>query len=739
MLVQQALLRTVLLEGFAASESVLVRNRTDLTKRLIESEVAIFADRFVDWAAWDDMYAFVEDGNAEFRESNLLPATLASIRVSYIGIFSADGVARFESGIDHRAGVADVIPEGLQARLRPGAELLTHKSVDGLKSGFLRLPGGVLMIASRPIVTSERTGPIRGTLVTARWMDSRELDRIAKIRGLPIRMVVDTPSVEPPEFDLTLAPDGEQSHRVAWWMKDLDGIPSLKFSTDVPASISATSQSTSAFLTVANLVTCAVVGGGMLLIIHRLLLTRLARMARELRNHSLSPAAARLTLRENERHDELGTLVETLNTAFERECEARAQAQAARQIAEDASRAKSEFLANMSHELRTPLTAILGFADLLREDNLPAEALREYVRTIRSNGEHLLTVINDILDISKIESGKMTLEKTPCRIGRVLSEVESLMGVRAREAGVDLRLAIDPNVPACILTDPVRFRQVLLNLVGNAIKFTPNGRVSIAAIAMPPDGNHSCVRVEVIDTGVGMTQDQMDRLFNPFVQADSSTTRKFGGTGLGLAISRKLARMLGGDVTVTSQIGEGSTFVFTLSGESVKGADPDDSVSPKGPDSATNRGQLDGRVLLAEDGPDNQRLIRHHLTKAGATVELVDNGLKAVDAAMTAQRAGTPFDLILMDMQMPELDGYDASTALRDMGYTGAIVALTAHAMSGDREKCLAAGCDDYTTKPIDRARLLATCGMWMGRKREVLGNAVTASASAKSPAPVGS
>jgi signal transduction histidine kinase/CheY-like chemotaxis protein len=740
MLVQQALLRTVLLEGFRESESHLVRQRTDLTKRLIESEVSIFADRFVDWAAWDDMYEYVEDGNAAFRESNLLPASLSSIRVSYLGVFDSSGVARFESGVDHRAGTLAPIPQGLHERLNAGGRLLTHADPKSCSSGFLRLPGGVLMVASRPIVTSEMTGPIRGTLVTGRWIDAPELQRISRTRGLPISMEIDDSTGDKPEYLLHTASNGEVLHTVEWWMKDIDGHPCLRFSTDVPASITATADSTSSFLTIANLVTCVVVGGGMLWTMQRLLLVRLSRMANELRAATEHPGTTPLTLSDGERQDELGALVKSLNDAFEREKKAQAQAQAARLVAEDASRAKSEFLANMSHELRTPMTAILGFADLLREDKVTPETLRDHVRTIRSNGEHLLAVINDILDISKIEAGQMTVETTPCRIVRLVQEVESLMGVRAREVGVDLRLTIDPSVPTCILTDPVRFRQVVLNLVSNAVKFTPRGTVSIVVSTTPAaDRGRSNIRVEVSDTGVGMTAEQITRLFTPFVQADTSTTRKFGGSGLGLAISRRLARILGGDVTVSSQIGRGSTFVFTLSGEVVEGADPDDSAMPRGPEAVQSTGKLAGRVLLAEDGPDNQRLIRHHLEKAGASVEVVDTGVKAVFAAITAHRQGLPFGLILMDMQMPEMDGYDAATALRDAGYTGAIVALTAHAMAGDREKCLAAGCDDYTTKPIDRARLLATCAMWMGRNRSAANQDITAAASAKTPAPGGS
>jgi len=402
--------------------------------------------------------------------------------------------------------------------------------------------------------------------------------------------------------------------------------------------------------------------------------------------------------------------------------------------AELANATKSMFLANMSHEIRTPMTAILGFANLIGElldeaaiyagpqwqANLAVQ--REHLHTIQRNGEHLLRLINDILDLSKIEAGKMQVERVPCRPVQIVEEVASLMRVRAVEKGLSLDIRYQFPLPETILSDPVRLRQILVNLVGNALKFTAHGGVEVVVRhqenTSPQQGPQMVF--EVRDTGIGLTQEQIDRLFQPFTQADSSTTREFGGTGLGLVICRKLVEALGGDIHITSRPGEGSTFTVAVAAtpaaplrmlNDLQEAGTSEAPSPRG--SSPVLGKLRGRVLLAEDGPDNQVLISTLLRKAGVEVDVACNGRMAID--MVSKCSGRGYDAVLMDMQMPEVDGYEATETLRQLGYRGPIIALTAHAMSGDRQKCLDAGCDEYLTKPVDRRMLLATLARLMG------------------------
>jgi signal transduction histidine kinase/CheY-like chemotaxis protein len=388
---------------------------------------------------------------------------------------------------------------------------------------------------------------------------------------------------------------------------------------------------------------------------------------------------------------------------------------AARRDSLKASRAKSEFLANMSHEIRTPMAAVMGYADLLLDPTLAPTERVDHIQTIRRNGDHLLSLVNDILDISKIEAGKMAVETMATSVSQIIGEVASLMRVRAAEKSLALEIEYVGVIPETMQSDPTRLKQILLNLVSNAIKFTDTGSVRIVVRCNAPESAHPELLIDVVDTGMGMTQEQLHRAFAPFSQGDSSTTRRFGGSGLGLVISQRLANLLGGDIVVESALGRGSSFRLTvptgqLSGVMLQSGRTEAAVEPQ-PRPARQVVSLPPscRVLLAEDGHDNQVLISTFLTKGGAKVKVVTDGRLAVDEALSAASASQPYDVILMDMQMPVLDGYGAASELRLAGYAGPIVALTAHAMAGDRERCENAGCDEYLTKPVDRAKLMAT------------------------------
>ncbi|MEA1951780.1 MAG: ATP-binding protein, partial [Planctomycetota bacterium] len=392
------------------------------------------------------------------------------------------------------------------------------------------------------------------------------------------------------------------------------------------------------------------------------------------------------------------------------------------QTVEAANQAKSEFLANMSHEIRTPMTAILGYSDVLL-GNLDEDENISAVTTIKRNGKYLLELINDILDLSKIEAGKLEIECIACSPSNVVGDVASLMRVRAEAKGLPLKVEYVGGIPESILCDPTRLRQILINMVGNAIKFTETGSVRLVTRLVQNTARPPCLQFDVIDTGIGMTTEQASRLFQPFTQADASTTRKFGGTGLGLTISKRLAEMLGGDITISSSLGKGSTFSVTVETGPLEDVSILENVMEavaksrqEAKVSAAPMVKLDCRILLAEDGPDNQRLISFVLKKAGADVTLAENGLIAHDKALAAREAGEPFDVILMDMQMPIMDGYAATKKLRAADYAGPIIALTANAMVGDDEKCREAGCDGYATKPIDRAKLFDTIAQFLGQ-----------------------
>ncbi|MEX2172542.1 MAG: response regulator [Pirellulales bacterium] len=410
--------------------------------------------------------------------------------------------------------------------------------------------------------------------------------------------------------------------------------------------------------------------------------------------------------------DEDGRLTNFISTQTnisdrkEREAELRR----AKEESESANRAKSQFLANMSHEIRTPLNGILGFTELLRvaAAGISETERQDYLQTISSSGRHLLTLINDILDISKIEAGHLLVENVRCSPHQIIAEVVSVLRVPAQEKGLCLDYRWESGIPESIMSDPFRLKQLLMNLLGNAIKFTEQGSVIVVA-SLDATTVSQLLRIEVRDTGMGIPSDKLDMIFEPFAQADSSVTRKHGGTGLGLAITRRIAEALGGTLVVTSELGRGSAFAATvatgdLSGISILEKPPQDTIGDVIPQESAMSDLTGLNVLLVEDGDTNRKLLRVTLTRGGASVATAENGKIALHLA-TEQS----FDVILMDMQMPVMDGYTATRILRERGFTKPIIALTAHAMKGDREKCQEAGCSGYLTKPINLGTLVHT------------------------------
>jgi signal transduction histidine kinase len=381
---------------------------------------------------------------------------------------------------------------------------------------------------------------------------------------------------------------------------------------------------------------------------------------------------------------------------------AQAELQEAKEIAEAASKSKSAFLANMSHEIRTPLGAILGFTELLRDRKLTREQEEKYLGIILKNGQMLGQLIDDILDLAKVEAGRLAVEHLKFSLRDLMGDLISLLNLRASEKGLTLGLELKEGLPEQIESDPLRLRQILMNIVGNAIKFTERGGVTVR-VGHRREAEGYRIEFEVTDTGPGIAEEQCARLFQPFSQADDSTTRKFGGTGLGLMLSRRLAEALGGDVWLDREAeGDGATFRISIFTREVAF----EKAEPAGKnESEPAEDSLKGcRVLIVEDSLDNQALLEQFLAGNGARVDFAGNGREGVDKAL-----GEDYDLVLMDIQMPVLDGYSATKELRRKGFSKPIVALSAHAMKEDREKSFSVGCDEHLVKPIDPLRLIRT------------------------------
>lgn len=440
---------------------------------------------------------------------------------------------------------------------------------------------------------------------------------------------------------------------------------------------------------------------------------RLSRSLTELKNFSTEVGSGDFskTLSVNST-DELGQLAMSLNKMALDLKEVTVE----REVADRASQVKSLFLANMSHEIRTPLNSILGFVELLREESLSKAERKKYLDIIERTGNSVATIINDILDISKVEAGKFEIEKASCSLEQIITDVKSLLSLRSESKGIFLEFKRN-NLPENIITDPTRLKQILLNVIGNAIKYTDKGGVTVS---FEIKGNQ--LHCLVNDTGGGIQKENRDKLFQPFSQIDPSIRKRFSGAGLGLILSKRLAQFLGGDVVLLkSTIGVGSTFLITVTFEFPIQRVGQRQAMPAG--QQNNFSFVGKKILVVEDSLDNQLLAQQFLGIAGAQIAVANNGQEAIDTV-----SKTDYDLILMDMQMPVVDGYTATSHLRKMGCTMPIIALTAHAMKEDLEKCINVGCNGYLSKPYRRDGLLTLVSLYLRNNSSNSNNGSTSS-----------
>ncbi|MBL1217021.1 MAG: response regulator [Planctomycetes bacterium] len=741
----------VLGNGFDSLERASFRQTADHLTEELADITGSMNSKCLDWANWDDTYDYAQRPNTEYEHDNLTAHSLQNLEVHHIIIQDQSGriVNSVSCESDEANDTPVPTPEPVAALCSRPEPCLVPLAEGAQRLGMVVLSDGRFMLfVSHPILTSKQAGPSHGTITFARYVDRRTLECFRQALGQRVTFtaVRDLPAPIENEWiaqSLSAFRSGS-SDPVVNLVDDSCAIlymviPGYAGQPEVVARIvherpvhAQWHASIRYVLTSVILVSACIwllFTGFLNLLVTRRIHSMRSSIERILHGSDLS---TRVPVSGT---DEISALSSEFNRMLGRLERSHAAIISARNQASRAERAKVEFLANMSHEIRTPMTAILGYTDMLLDPSSNREESLEHLQTIRRNSEHLLGIINDVLDLTKIETDGMEVEMTPVCLWQIIGEVVATTRVRAAEKGISIDVEYVFPLPQQIDSDPLRLRQILQNLIGNAVKFTESGGVRVIVRCDPEPTRERLIRIEVADTGIGMPQEELTTLFQPFTQADTSTTRRFGGTGLGLAVCRRLVTLLGGEITVESQPGEGTSFVFTIdpgdltgiptvddlreigSAQSVEDDsgqaetcddDAETEVAPATNDSAPPASeQPQIRILLAEDGPDNQRLIAFVLRKAGFDVSLAENGAQAYEMALAAEADSSPYDLILMDMQMPILDGYCATSKLRRHGYAGPIIALTAHAMSGDRERCITAGCTDYATKPINREQLI--------------------------------